>query len=85
MALSEARCFGSWRKVWDPHCSVNNLACLNRMLAPQDVLGLVGFPHGGEGKNLAGRCGHRLWSKIQCKLEAINKTDLQRYTEVCFD
>lgn len=84
-ALSETPCFGSRTKVWDPHCSANNLACLNRMLAMQDVLSLVGFPCGGEGNKLAGKCGHRLWSKIQCKLEAIGKTDLQRYCKVCFD
>ena len=84
-APSEAPCFGSRRKVWDPQCSANNLACLNKMLATQDVLSLVGFPRGGKGNKLTGKCGHRLWSKIQCKLEAISKTALQRYCKVCFD
>lgn len=51
----------------------------------QDVPGLVGDPHGGKGNNLAVRCGHKLWSKIQSKLEAISKRDLQRCCKVCFD
>lgn len=55
------------------------------MLAAQDVPGLVGYPHGGEGNKLAVRCEHRLWSKMQCKLEAVSKTDLERCCEVCFD
>ena len=59
--------------MWDPRCSAHHLACLNRVLATQVVLGLAGLPHGGEGNKLAGRCGHRLWSEIQCKLEAISK------------
>lgn len=51
----------------------------------QDVPALVGYPHGGKGKKLDVRCGDRLWSKIQSKLEAISKTELQRCYEVCFD
>lgn len=74
--------------MWDSHFSANNLACLNRILATRAVLGIVGFPHGGEGNTLTGRGGHSLWSKIQCKLEAISETgliSLQRDCNVCFD
>lgn len=46
---------------------------------------LQDFFMGVKGNKLAGRCGHRLWSKIQCKLEAISKTDPKRYCKVCFD
>lgn len=62
-----------------------SFGCLKRTLAVQDVPALVGYPHGGKGNKLDVRCGDRLWSKIQSKLEAISKTELQRCYEVCFD
>lgn len=42
-------------------------------------------PQGSRGCKPAVMCGHRLWTKIQSKLEAISKTDLQRCCKVCFD